>query len=115
MDRYGDGSGRVTAEDHHVMTADDPINHEPRASEGGRRAVRPAQAACRRAFNATTAHGGLQAMGLKPVFASIFQRGSAGFLCGAERLLLRVSLGHDVRQSRNRHSEPAARLRLEDD
>jgi hypothetical protein len=34
MDGYGDGPRRVSGKDHHVMTADDPINQEPRASEG---------------------------------------------------------------------------------
>lgn len=33
MDGCGDGSRRVSGEDHRAMTPDDPINNEPRASE----------------------------------------------------------------------------------
>jgi hypothetical protein len=47
--------------------------------------------------------------------ASILEDGADGFRCCAERLLLRVSFGHDLRQGRNQHGEPAARPRLQDD
>ncbi len=49
----------------------------------------------------------------EPTGSPIFQHGADGFLCVAERFPLRVSLGHDFRQSRNQHGEPAVRLRLQ--
>ncbi len=47
--------------------------------------------------------------------APVLQHRADRFLHIDERFLFSVALGHDFRQSRNQHGEPAAGLRLQDD
>ena len=83
MDGHGDGPRRVSGKDHHVMTADDPINQEPRASEGADDA--PSVKRGQFAIGHSTlrlSHGGFQAVrrgDRKPMSASILEHGADSF------------------------------------